>query len=189
MVTWRGFYFGYLAFLALERLGELVLSRRNARRMFARGAIELGQGHFPTMALFHSLFLVACVVEPLLRAQPPAPALAATALAGTLAAEALRVWAIASLGERWNVRIIVLPGLAPVTSGPYRFVRHPNYVAVALELLCVPLMYGAWLTAIVFTVGNGLVLLVRIRAEEAALGKGYAEHFAATPRFVPGGKS
>jgi methyltransferase len=189
MVTWRSFYFGYLAFLALERLAELVLSRRNARRMFARGGVELGQSHFPVMALFHSLFLVACVVEPVLRPEAPAPALAVTALVGTLVAEVLRVWAIATLGERWNVRIIVVPGLPPVTSGPYRFVRHPNYVAVVLELLCVPLMYGAWVTAIVFTIGNGLMLLVRIRAEEAALGDHYAEHFAATPRFVPGGKS
>jgi len=86
-----------------------------------------------------------------------------------LVAQALRYWAIASLGDRWNTRIIVVPGLEPVTRGPYRFLRHPNYVAVVLELAAVPLIHGAWVTAAVFTLGNALLLLVRIRADEAVI--------------------
>ena len=100
-------------------------------------------------------------------------------------AQALRYWAIASLGEYWNTRIIVVPGLPPVTRGPYRFLRHPNYVAVVLELAAVPLIHGAWVTALVFSLGNALLLWVRIRAEETALGSAYAQTFADKPRFIP----
>jgi methyltransferase len=101
-------------------------------------------------------------------------------------AQGLRYWAIFTLGERWNVRILVLPNAAPVTRGPYRWVRHPNYVAVVMEILLVPLVHGAWLTAAAFTVANAVVLRIRIRAEEAALGPGYAAAFAGRPRFIPG---
>jgi methyltransferase len=189
LVATNGFYLAFLGLLALERVGELVLSRRNARRAFARGAVEVGQRHYRVMALFHTLFLVACAVEPLWWPHAYPPALGVMALFGALAAQALRYWAIATLGDRWNVRIIVLPGAAPVVAGPYRWVRHPNYVAVVLELLCVPLIHGAFFTALVFSLGNALLLMVRIRAEEAALGHGYADAFAATPRFFPGGKA
>jgi methyltransferase len=189
MVTARGLYLGFIALLALERLGELALSRRNARRAFARGGREVGQRHYRVMALFHSGFLVACAAAPWLQPRPFPGALGWVALAGALAAQALRYWAIASLGERWNVRIIVVPGAAPVVRGPYRWVRHPNYIAVALELACVPLVMGLWPLALAFSLGNLLLMLVRIRSEEAALGAGYAAAFAATPRFIPGGKS
>jgi methyltransferase len=173
----------FLALLALERVGELVLSRRNARRAFARGAVEVGQGHYRVMAAFHTLFLVACAVEAWRRPFPGA--LGWTALALALAAQALRYWAITTLGERWNVRVIVLPDAPPVVAGPYRYIRHPNYVAVALELAAVPLIHGAWLTAVAFSLGNALLMVVRIRAEERALGAGYAAAFAARPRFNP----
>jgi methyltransferase len=92
-----------------------------------------------------------------------------------------------ALGERWNTRIIVVPGAGPVTTGPYRFIRHPNYVAVVLEMACIPLAHGAWLTALVFSVANALLLTVRIRAEEAALGHPWSLAFADKHRFVPGG--
>ncbi|PTL81423.1 isoprenylcysteine carboxyl methyltransferase family protein [Vitiosangium sp. GDMCC 1.1324] len=179
---------GYLAFLGLlaaERLVELVLSKRNAARAFARGGVETGQGHYRVMVVFHSLFLVACAAEVLVleRAFPGASGFAALGVA--LVAQALRYWAIASLGDRWNTRIIVVPDLTPVTRGPYRFLRHPNYVAVVLELAAVPLIHGAWVTAVVFTLGNALLLRVRIRAEEEALGAAYAEAFANKPRFIP----
>ena len=104
-----------------------------------------------------------------------------------LAAQALRYWAIATLGWRWNTRIVVVPGAAPVTAGPYRWVRHPNYVAVIAEMLALPLVHGAWLTAAVFSLGNALLLRVRIRAEEQALGTSWQQAFAGRPRFVPGG--
>ncbi len=183
-------YLGFLLLLGLERLGELALSRRNARRSFARGAVEVGQGHYRVMAAFHSLFLAACVIEVLVhRHARVSPMLAWTALVGALAAQALRYWAISTLGERWNVRVIVLPGAAPVVAGPYRWVRHPNYIAVAAEMLCVPLIHGAVLLAALFSLGNAALLLVRIRAEEAALGGRYLDAFAEIPRFIPGGKT
>lgn len=185
MVSPSHAYLGLLGLLAVERLVELVLSKRNAARAFARGGVETGQAHYRVMVVFHSLFLVACVAEPygLGRPFPGTPGWVALGVA--LGAQALRYWAIASLGERWNTRIIVVPGLAPVTRGPYRFLRHPNYVAVVLELAAVPLVHGAWMTALVFSLGNALLLRVRIRAEEQALGASYAETFADRPRFIP----
>jgi methyltransferase len=178
-------YLVFLGVIAVERVGELLLSRRNAGRAFARGAIEVGQAHYRVMALFHTLFLVACAVEGALRPFPGA--LGWAALAGAIAAQGLRYWAISTLGDRWNVRVIVLPGAPPVVGGPYRWVRHPNYVAVAMEMVFVPLVHGAWLTALLFSVGNALLMVVRIRAEEAALGNAWADAFAGTPRFIPGG--
>ncbi|MFL5359143.1 isoprenylcysteine carboxyl methyltransferase family protein [Archangium sp.] len=185
MVSSPHAYLGLLGLLAVERWVELVLSKRNAARAFARGGVETGQAHYRVMVVFHSLFLVACAVEAcgLERPFPGAPGYAALGVA--VGAQALRYWAIASLGERWNTRIIVVPGLAPVTRGPYRFLRHPNYVAVVLELAAVPLVHGAWVTALVFSLGNALLLRVRIRAEEEALGALYAETFAERPRFIP----
>jgi methyltransferase len=178
-------FLGFMGLLVGERLVELWLSKRNAARAFARGGVETGQGHYRVMVAFHTLFLFACVAEVFLLARPFPGAWGWGALAAALAAQGLRYWAIATLGERWNSRIIVLPEAPPVTGGPYRYLRHPNYVAVVLELLVVPLIHGAWLTAAVFTVGNAALLFVRIRAEEAALGEAYARAFAHHPRFVP----
>jgi len=110
------------------------------------------------------------------------------ALLGALGAQALRWWAVASLGDRWSTRVVVLPGAAPVTRGPYRWLRHPNYLAVILEVACLPLTYGAWRTALAFSAANAALLGVRIRAEERALGAGWAEAFRDLPRLVPGGR-
>jgi methyltransferase len=137
------------------------------------------------MVAFHTLFLAACVAEVFALGRPFPGTWGWVALGGAVLAQALRYWAIATLGERWNSRIIVVPGLPPVTGGPYRFLRHPNYVAVVLELACVPLIHGAWRTALFFSVGNGVLLFVRIRAEETALGAAYAREFAHRPRFIP----
>jgi methyltransferase len=178
-------YLALLAFVALERLFELALSRRNARRALARGGREVGQAHYRVMTLFHTAFLLACALEPVLLRRP-FPGLAGWgALAGALAAQGLRYWAISTLGERWNTRILFLPGAEPVTHGPYRFIRHPNYVAVILEMLCLPLIHGAFLTALLFSLGNAALLSVRIRAEEEALGAEYQRAFARRPRFLP----
>jgi len=184
MVTW---YLIFLGLFAAERIAELVLSRRNASRAFARGAVEAGAGHFRWMVLVHSLFLPACALEVLLLRRPFPGVLGWSALTLALGAQALRWWAIASLGDRWNVRVIVLPGAEPVRQGPYRFVRHPNYVAVAVEMLCVPLAHGAWICAIVFSALDALLLRGRIRIEENALGDSYRRAFAGVPRFVPHG--
>jgi methyltransferase len=187
MVTSVRLYLALLVLVALERGMELVLSTRNARLALARGAVETGQGHYPVMSVFHGAFLVACALEVVLLQRPFPGAVGWISLAMVLAAQALRYWAVAALGWRWNTRIVVVPGAAPVTRGPYRFVRHPNYVAVIAEMLALPLVHGAWLTAIVFSLGNVWLLRVRIRAEEHALGEPWAHAFAGRPRFVPGG--
>ncbi len=185
MVSSIARYLAFLALLAAERIFELALSRRNGRIAFARGAREVGRGHFRVMAIFHTLFLLSCAAEAVLLGRRFPGALGLAALGGALCAQGLRYWAIATLKERWNVRIIFVPGAAPVTAGPYRFIRHPNYLAVAMEMVCVPLVHGCWLTALVFSAGNAALLTVRIRAEESALGKEYAAAFSNSPRFLP----
>jgi methyltransferase len=185
MVTSQSLYLAFLGLLALERLVELVLSRRNARLAMAAGAIEAGRGHYPVMVVFHSFFLLSCAAEVLLVPRAFPGALGWVALGVALLAQGLRYWAVASLGSRWNTRVLVWPGIAPVTSGPYRFLRHPNYLAVALEMAAVPLVYGAWVTALVFSLGNLLLLTVRIRSEEKALGPSWAEAFVGRRRLLP----
>jgi methyltransferase len=179
----------YLFLLVAERLVEQAVSRRNARRLLAAGGVEAGRGHYPAMVAFHTLFLAAAFAEPLLwgpawiRAWPPAAAVGCLALA--LLAQALRWWAVASLRGRWTTRVIALPGAAPETGGPYRWLRHPNYLAVVVELLCVPLIGGAVVTALAGSLGNALLLRVRIPAEEQALGAAWARAFEGKARLVP----
>ena len=158
-----------VALVALERLAELVASKRNAAWSLERGGRESGQGHYPFMVGLHSGFLVAMLVEAWVR-RPEVPAALAWSMLGlVVASQALRWWCIATLGRRWNTRVIVVPGLAPVTSGPYRFLAHPNYVAVVVEGVALPMVHAAWLTAVAFTLLNAVLLTVRIRAENAAL--------------------
>lgn len=164
----RLLYTGLVALVALQRLGELAVSRRNEERLRSRGAVEAGAGHYPVMVALHTGFLAACAAEVWLLDRPFVPALAAAALAVLLAASALRVWTLATLGGRWTTRVLVLPEEEPVTGGPYRFLRHPNYLAVALEVAALPLVHAAWLTALVFSAADALLLRVRIRAEEGA---------------------
>ncbi|MFE6969076.1 isoprenylcysteine carboxyl methyltransferase family protein [Isoptericola sp. NPDC057653] len=153
-----------------ERVAELVVSARHARWSFARGGVESGRGHFPAMVALHTGLLLACVAEVVLLDRPFLPWLGWPMLALVLASQALRWWCIATLGERWNTRVIVVPGLPLVSGGPYRWFRHPNYVAVVLEGVALPLVHTAWLTAVVFTVLNAWLLLgFRVPAEERAL--------------------
>lgn len=163
-------YLVLLGATALERLAELVVSTRNARWSFARGGVEYGRGHFPPMVALHAGLLVACAVEVVVADRPFLPVLGWTALALTLASQALRWWCITTLGPRWNTRVIVVPGLPLVTGGPYRWLRHPNYVAVVVEGIALPLVHTAWVTALAFTVLNAVLLLgFRIPTEERAL--------------------
>ncbi|MDP9394414.1 MAG: hypothetical protein M3Q27_09270 [Actinomycetota bacterium] len=155
--------------VALERLAELVVSRRNARWSFARGGVETGAGHYPAMVFLHTGLLLACLGEVWLGQRPFLPTLGWTAIAVVVLAQALRWWCIASLGQHWNTRVIVVPGARLVTRGPYRLLRHPNYVAVVVEGLALPLVHSAWWTALTFTALNAALLAVRIRTEEAAL--------------------
>jgi methyltransferase len=181
-------YLAFLGAVVAERLAEMALSARNARRAFRRGAVEAGRGHYPAMVAFHLLFLCACAAEALARPAPPPAAVAAAALLLAAAAQGLRWWAVATLGDRWNTRILAVPGQPPVTGGPYRFARHPNYLAVVLEMAAIPLAYGSWRTALAFSAGNAALLAVRIPAEERALGRAYAEAFSRRARLVPGGR-
>lgn len=156
-----------------ERLAELVVSTRNARWSFARGAVESGRGHFPPMVALHTGLLVACVVEVVVADRPFVPGLGWAALGLVLASQGLRWWCITTLGPRWNTRVIVVPGLDLVARGPYRVFRHPNYVAVVVEGFALPLVHTAWVTAVGFTVLNAVLLLgFRIPAENRALRAG-----------------
>ncbi|MBT2406108.1 MULTISPECIES: isoprenylcysteine carboxyl methyltransferase family protein [unclassified Streptomyces] len=155
--------------VAAERLAELVTARRNRAWSLARGGREYGRGHYPAMVALHTALLVGCAVEPWAADRPFLPPLGWSALALAVAAQGLRWWCIAALGPRWNTRVLVVPGLPLVARGPYRFLRHPNYVAVVVEGAALPLVHSAWVTAFGFTVLNAALLRVRIRCEEAAL--------------------
>lgn len=155
-----------------ERIGELIVSTRNARRAFARGGIETGRGHFPAMVALHTALLVGALAEVWLLGRVFIPALGWPMLVIALLCQAGRIWIIRSLHGSWNTRVIVVPGATLSRSGPYRFsrLRHPNYVLVVVEGIALPLVHTAWITALVFTVLNAVLLLrFRIPAENRAL--------------------
>ncbi len=153
-----------------ERFVELLVSRRNAGWSFSRGGQEFGRGHYPVMVALHAALLAGCLVEVWAAQRVFVPKLGWPMLAVVAAGQALRWWCIATLGPRWNTRVIVIPQAPLVRAGPYRWLRHPNYVAVTAEGLALPLVHSAWLTALGFGVANAALLVVRIRVENAALG-------------------
>jgi methyltransferase len=154
-----------------ERIWEMVVSRRHAAAAFARGGVEFGTRQMPWMVSLHTAFLLGCIVEVLAADRPFLPALGWPMLVLAIACQAGRYWCIASLGSAWNTRVIVVPGDKLVTArGPYRWVHHPNYWIVAIEGIALPLVHTAWVTAIVFTVLNAILLLgFRIPLEKRAL--------------------
>lgn len=153
-----------------ERIAELIVSSRNAAWSFARGGVEFGRGHFPPMVALHTGLLLACLAEVWFGDRPFIPWLGWPMLVLVLASQALRWWCIAALGPRWNTRVIIVRDLPLVTRGPYRWLKHPNYVAVVVEGFALPLVHTAWITAIAFTVLNAVLLLaVRIPCENRAL--------------------
>ena len=147
-----------IAAVAAERLVELVVSKRNWAWSRARGGTEFGAGHYPVMVVLHTALLVGCLVEAIALHRPFIPALGWPMLAVVVAAQVLRWWCITTLGHQWNTRVIVVPGAARVTGGPYRLIPHPNYVAVVVEGIALPLVHTAWITAVVFTVLNAALL-------------------------------
>ncbi len=155
--------------VALERLAELVVSQRNLSWSRARGGAEFGARHYRVMVTLHTGLLAGCLVEAIALHRPFIPALGWPMLAIALAAQGLRWWCIATLGPQWNTRVVVVPGAARVVDGPYRFLPHPNYVAVVAEGMALPLVHTAWITALVFTVLNAALLRTRIKVENAAL--------------------
>lgn len=161
-MMWEGV--AVLAFVTVQRLAELMLSQRNTRRLLARGAHEVAPGHYPFLVTLHAAWLA------VLWFLGPGPPIEIVPLILFALLQLGRVWVIATLGERWTTRIIVLPGAPLVKSGPYRWVNHPNYLIVIGEIALLPLVFGLPMVAIIFSVLNGLLLWVRIRCENQALG-------------------
>lgn len=155
-----------LTFVTLQRLAELFMSARNTERLRARGAVEYGAAHYPLMVLLHAAWLGGLWI---LAHDLPANGVLITLYA---ALQMFRVWTMASLGDRWTTRIIVLPNVPLVRTGPYRFLNHPNYFVVVAEIALLPLVFGLVEYAVIFSVLNALLLLWRIRAEDRALANG-----------------
>ncbi len=173
--------------LGIQRLAELHLSARNERRILQRGGYEYAPGQFRVMKLLHIAWFIAMLTEVFGLRRPFYPALALAAGLMLVLGQALRYAAIYTLGERWTVRVMILPGVNPVNRGIYRFIRHPNYLGVILEIAAVPLLHTAYLTAIFFSIANALLLTWRIHTEESALkdNNDYEQVFAERPRFLP----
>ena len=160
-----------VAVVGLERIAELVVSKRNLAWSRARGGVEFGSGHYPAMVILHTGLLLCCLAEVFWLDRPFLPMLGWPMLAVVIAAQALRWWCIATLGQQWNTRVVVVPGAPRVTGGPYRLMSHPNYIAVIVEGIALPLVHSAWITACVFTVLNAVLLTTRINTENAALAR------------------
>ncbi len=160
---------GLIALVGLERLAELRLSLANTAWAKARGGREYGQGHYPPMVVLHTALLGGALLEVVVLDRPFLPLLGWTMLVLVAASQALRWWCITTLGKQWNTRVVVVPDLPLVRRGPYAVISHPNYVAVVVEGAALPLVHSAWVTALVFTVLNAMLLRVRIRTENAAL--------------------
>lgn len=162
-------YLGLLALVAVQRLNELRIAAKHRRSLLARGGREFGSGHYPWMVALHASFLVACACEVVYFDRRFIPVLAVPMFGLLVGAGALRAWVMRTLGERWTTRVIVVSGWPRVESGPYRFMRHPNYLAVVTEVFALPLIHTAWITALVWSSLNAMLLHRRIRIEEAAL--------------------
>lgn len=173
-----------LCLLALQRTTEVIISWRNQKWLRAHGAVEHGRGHYPIIVVLHVLFYASLILERrfLIRGWDP---FWPVWLGLLLSAQILRIWAMASLGRFWNTRILVVRGAKAVVAGPYRYIRHPNYVAVAVEVLMIPMLCGAYITATAFSILNIVVLRTRIREEEKALRTLSAWEPGWLPRFVP----
>jgi methyltransferase len=174
LVDWSPLHL-LIPLMILQRLWELRLARRNEARLRSRGAVEVGAEHYPQIVALHVLWFLGMILEVFYLSRqinPFWPGL----LVIFLLAQALRYRAISALGERWTARVLVLPAARAVKRGPYRFLKHPNYLAVAIEILVLPLIFSAYVTAITASLLNAYLLRKRIRVEEKALreiGKDY----------------
>lgn len=169
MVDTRWLFTGIVVLLVGERLFELAIARRNQQWLVSQDAVEVGAGHYPWMVVQHSLFLASCLVEVWWLSRPFYPLLAVAMVVVLMVSMALRYWVMQTLGRRWTTRVFCLPDEPVVTTGPYRYLRHPNYLAVVLETFALPMIHTAWLTALVFSLTNTWLLSHRIRAEEEGL--------------------
>lgn len=175
-----------ISVIMIQRLLELVIARRNEKWMKEQGALEFGSNHYLYIVLMHSLFFLVLIFENFAFSREISPIWPLLAVVFVFA-QLIRIWAISSLGRYWNTKIIVLPNVDVVRKGPYRFIKHPNYVVVTIELMVVPLFFGAYITASLFTLLNVLMLSIRIPAEEKALREltEYEGSFEKCNRFLP----
>ena len=175
-----------LAIIIIQRLSELRIARSNEIWMKSKGALEFGHKHYRLMVMMHTLFFVALLAEVIVLKRGLSPYWPALLIL-FLVTQGVRVWALSSLGRFWNTKIIVLPNANIVRKGPYRFIKHPNYVIVTIELIVIPLLFQAYITAGVFTLLNAAMLSIRIPAEEKALKQltEYDTTFKDCNRFVP----
>ena len=181
-------YLSLLAAVGAGRLVEMRISRKNQKRLAARGVEKISEPHFRWMVLLHAGVLVAAALEVVLLRRPFVPALAAPMALLFLFANGVRWWVIRTLAGHWNVQVMDSARLGAVTAGPYRWIRHPNYLAVYIELVALPLIHTAWITAIVAAVANAWVLAQRVAVEESVLlaDPAYRAAMGPKPRFVPG---
>jgi methyltransferase len=157
-------HFALLSYIVLARLAELYVANCNTRRLIEKGGYEVGRPHYLLMVILHLAWIVAFGL--LIPANTPVQI---HILSLFLLVQGLRYWVIYSLGERWTTRIIILPKAPLITHGPYKWLRHPNYIVVVLEIALLPLSFGAWEIALIFSILNAVVLYYRIKTEESAL--------------------
>jgi len=181
-------FLGLLVAVALLRIVELQISRRHQQEMIARGAAKVDEPRFRWMVVLHTAVLLGAALEVVLLRRPSIPILATVMLAIFLAANAVRWWVIRTLGNHWNVQVMDSSRLGVISSGPFRYVRHPNYAAVFAEMLALPLIHTAWITAIVGSLAHVAVLSQRLSTEERVLlaNPEYRATMAGKPRFLPG---
>jgi methyltransferase len=181
-------YIALLVLVGIGRLGEVAVSRRNQRKMQEQGVQKIVEPHFPWLVLFHGAVLVSAGAEVLFLHRPLIPALAISMLALFILSNVLRYWVIFLLGGLWNIQIMDSSRLGIVTSGPYRWVRHPNYTGVVMEVFSLPMIHTAWITAIIGTLGYFEVLRRRLKIEDRVLmaNPAYRQAMGGKPRFLPG---
>ncbi len=181
-------YLVLLVIVALLRIFELRISRRHQRQMVAEGASKVSEPRFLWMVLLHTAVLIGAAVEVVFLHRPFIPVLGTICFITFLAANAVRWWVIRTMGEHWNVQVMNSTSLGVVTTGPFRYVRHPNYAAVFVEMLVLPLIHTAWITAIVGSLAHIVVLSQRLATEERVLFSDAQYRAAMTdkPRFLPG---
>ncbi|WP_042471737.1 isoprenylcysteine carboxyl methyltransferase family protein [Bacillus ndiopicus] len=158
----------FILIVILQRFAELIIARKNERWLRAEGAYEVGTSHYPYMLAMHSSFFIVLILEVTLEKIVLSPLFSLLLLLFILV-QGLRIWCIYSLGRFWNTKIFILPNAPVIQKGPYRFLRHPNYIVVSLEILLLPFMFQAYFTAFIFTLLNVIILSVRIPIEERAL--------------------
>ena len=181
-------YIALLILVGIGRLAEVAISRRNQRRMQQQGIQKIHEPHFPWLVLFHAVVLIAAGLEVLLLHRPLIPALAIPMLVLFVLSNLLRYWVIGLLGGLWNIQIMDSGRAGIVTTGPYRWVRHPNYVGVVMEVFSLPLIHTAWITALVGTLGYVEILRRRVKTEDGILmaNPAYREAMGGKAKFIPG---